>query len=93
MDVLIPLLICNIMHESSKARLTCDWEGNVRFRRAEQDDSESSSGDDEPDYELEEWLNDEGARRESFERKMDSRTARASLVKREAEWIVAGQIT
>ena len=61
MDILIPLLICNIIHESSKARLTCDTEGNVRFRRAEHD-SESSGEEEqtvEPDRELEEWLNDE----------------------------------
>jgi len=95
MDILIPLLICNIIHESSKTRLTCDWQGNVRFKRAEHD-SESSGEEEqtvEPDRELEEWLNDEQARRDSFERKMDSRTARASLIKREAEWIVAGKIT
>ena len=61
MDILIPLLICNIIHESSKARLTCDTEGNVRFRRADLD-SESSGEEEqtvEPDRELEEWLNDE----------------------------------
>ena len=61
MDILIPLLICNIIHESSKARLTCDTEGNVRFMRAERD-SESSGEEEqtvEPDRELEEWLSDE----------------------------------
>ena len=61
MDILIPLLICNIIHESSKARPTCDTEGNVRFRRADHDGE--SSGEEEqtvePDRELEEWLNDE----------------------------------
>ena len=94
LDIIIPLLICNILYESSKVRLTCNTEGDVRFRRADQDDEsseEESAG--EPDLELEEWLNDEKARKDSFERKIDAKTARASLQMRDAEWIVAGQIT
>jgi len=60
MDIVISLLIVNIIHESSKVRLTNDHEGNVRFRRADHD-SESSEEEetDEPDQELVEWLNDD----------------------------------
>jgi len=65
----------------------------VRFRRSDYDSENSSEDEIEPDKELEEWLNDETARRDSFERKMDSRTARDSLIKRDAEWLVAGQMT
>ena len=66
----------------------------MRFRRSDYDSENSSEEEEvEPDKELEEWLNDETARRESFERKMDAKTARDSLVKRDAEWLVAGQMT
>ena len=49
----------------------------------------------EIDYELEELPNDETARKGSFERKMDSRTATESIATedRDAELIVAGQFT
>ncbi len=33
------------------------------------------------------------ARRDSFERKMDAKTARDSLQRKDAEWLVAGQMT
>ncbi len=93
-DLVIPCLIVNIIHESSKVRLTNNLQGEVRFRRADID-SESCSDEEEivPDKELEEWLDDTQARRDSFERKMDAKTARDSLQWREAEWIVAGKIT
>ena len=52
--------------------------------------SESSSEEVEVDQELEEWLGDDAKRRESFERKMDSATARASLLLRGEKWLVAG---
>ena len=93
-DLVIPCLIVNIIHESSKVRLTNNLQGEVRFRRADID-SESCSDEEEivPDKELEEWLDDTQARRDSFERKMDAKTARDSLQQREAEWIVAGKIT
>ncbi len=52
----------------------------MRFRRAAIDSQSSSEEEEvEEDQELEEWLNDEKARRDSFERKMDSKTARDSL--------------
>ncbi len=75
-------------------RLTHNLYGEVRFRRSDYN-SENSEDEEvvEPDQELEEWLNDETARRDSFERKMDAKTARDSLVKRDAEWLVAGQMT
>ena len=80
MDIIICCLIMNIVYESSKVRLTNNLSGEVRFRSADID-SESSSEEEEveEDQELEEWLNDEKARRDSFERKMDSKTARDSL--------------
>ena len=41
----------------------------------------------EADLELDNWLNDTMTRRDLFERKMDARTSRDSLIKRGAEWI------
>ncbi len=80
MDIIISCLIVNIIHESSKVRLSNNLLGDVRFRRADIDSEGGSSEEDfELDQELEEWLNDEKARRDSFERKMDSKTARDSL--------------
>ncbi len=98
MDIVIPCLICNIIYESSKVRLTNDWDGNVRFNISSLDSGDTSSSSEEEqvierDQELEEWLSDDKARRDSFERKMDARTARDSLVRRDAEWIVAGRMT
>ena len=94
MDIIISCLIVNIIHESSQVRLSNNLSGDVRFRRADIDSEGGSSEEDfELDQELEEWLNDEKARRDSFKRKMDSKTARDSLQRREAEWIIAGQIT
>jgi hypothetical protein len=60
MDTIISCLICNIVYESNKVRLTNDQQGNVRFRRADQD-SESSEEEQvvEFDEELEEWLSDD----------------------------------
>ncbi len=90
LDSIVSYLIMYIVHESSKVRLTNNLLGEVRFRRADYDSENSSEEEVEPDRELEEWLNDEMARRYSFERKMDARTARASLG---VEWLVAGQMT
>ena len=60
MDTIISCLICNIVYESNKVRLTNDQQGNVRFRRADQD-SESSEEECAFDFdeELEEWLSDD----------------------------------
>ena len=60
MDTIISCLICNIVYESNKVRLTNDQQGNVRFRRADQD-SESSEEEQAVDFdeELEEWLSDD----------------------------------
>ena len=80
MDIIISCLIVNFIHESSKVRLSNNLSGDVRFRRADIDSEGGSSEEDfQLDQELEEWLNDEKARRDSFERKMDSKTARDSL--------------
>ncbi len=94
LDIVISCLIIYTVHESSKVRLTHNLQGEVRFRRSDYDSENSSEEEEvEPDKELEAWLNDETARRDSFERKMDAKTARDSLVKRDAEWLVAGQMT
>lgn len=66
--------------------------GEVRFRAAEVD-STSSSEELEMDQELEEWLNDDNDRRNSFERKVSAVTARDSLIERGEVWHVAGQMT
>ena len=87
-NLVVPLLILNLIHEDSKVRLVNDLQGNVRFRRADEE-SESSSDEKEieADLELDDWLNDTMTRRDLFERKMDARTSRDSLIKRGAEWI------
>jgi hypothetical protein len=92
-DIIVPGLICVIIYESSKVRLTYNSKGEVRFMRAELDSEGSSEEELEPDHELEEWLNDGMARTVSFERKMDAKTNRDSLTKRGAEWTVAGAMT
>ena len=79
MDIMIPCLIINTIHESSKVKLTNNFKRNVRFgeltsivrvallrRRLSQTRSLGVSH-----YTL--------ARRDSFERKMDTRTARDFL--------------
>lgn len=92
-DIIVPGLICVIIYESSKVRLTYNSKGEVRFMRADLDSEGSSEEELEPDHELEEWLNDGMARTVSFERKMDAKTNRDSLTKRGAEWTVAGAMT
>ena len=73
LDIIISCLIMYIVHESSKVRLTHNLQGEVRFRRSDQDSENSEDEEEvEPDKELEEWLNDETARRDSFERKIDA---------------------
>ncbi len=65
MDIIISCLIVNFIHESSKVRLSNNLSGDVRFRRADIDSEGSRSEEDfELDQELEEWLNDEKARRD-----------------------------
>lgn len=58
-NVVVPLLILNLIYEDSKVRLVNDLQGNVRFRRADEE-SESSSDEKEieADLELDDWLND-----------------------------------
>ena len=47
MDIVIPCLICNIIYESSKVRLTNDWDGNVHFNISSLDSGDTSSSSEE----------------------------------------------
>ena len=80
------------MHESDQVELI-EEEGDVKFLN--KNFTESSSDGDEIVLEVDEfqWQNDDIARRESFERKMDRSTSRESITNRGGRWDTAGQLT
>lgn len=83
------MLICNIIFAGRQVRLVKNRDGEAHFR-AFDEASDSGSEEIHIDEELEEWLNDDKARKESFERRMSAMTACDSLIERGEVWHVAG---
>lgn len=87
-DILMCCIINMVASEQLRNRIEVDADKNIRYLNQVSDSSDEGSSDEE--REAASWLDDDSARRLSFERKMDLTTHRASFERRGVKWEVAG---
>jgi hypothetical protein len=87
-DILMCCIINMVASEQLRNRIVQDADKSIRYLNQVSDSSGEESSDEE--REAAAWLDDDLARRLSFERKMDNATHRNSFERRGVNWEIAG---